>query len=71
MTIRQSRISSNYSFDLFRLTLEKSVAGFNNLMHSINNIEKIIDCIMGKNHFLNPIPNNCYINITWARVNQN
>ena len=62
MSIRQSAISSNYFFDLVRLTLEESVAGSNILMHSINNIEKTIDCIMGINHFLNCIPNNCYIN---------
>ena len=41
---------------------EESVAGSNTLMHSINNIEKIIDCIMGIDSFWNYIPNNCCIN---------
>ena len=49
---------------------EESVAGPNTLMHSINNMEKIIDCIMGINHFLNRIPNNCYINTYTGRVKQ-
>ena len=41
---------------------EESVAGPNTLMHSINNMEKIIECIMGINNFLSRIPYNCQIN---------